>query len=134
MILFETTLGNITLELFETDAPGTSANFKQYVEDGFYDGTIFHRVIDEFMIQGGGFELVLTGHSLGAGTAALLTLLLYHLRTLPAKVASARRTARIACCVAPCWAAKLLPLPNHNRTTDIIISQVYLLLLINIMS
>ena len=56
MILFETTLGNITIELFETDAPGTAANFKQYVEDGFYDRTIFHRVIDGFMIQGGGFE------------------------------------------------------------------------------
>lgn len=56
MILLETTLGNITLELFETDAPLTAANFKQYVEDGFYDGTIFHRVIDGFMIQGGGFE------------------------------------------------------------------------------
>ena len=56
MILFETTLGNITIELFETDAPKTTANFKQYVEDGFYDGTIFHRVIDGFMIQGGGFE------------------------------------------------------------------------------
>lgn len=56
MILFETTLGNITIELFETDAPDTTANFKAYVEDGFYDGTIFHRVIDGFMIQGGGFE------------------------------------------------------------------------------
>ena len=56
MILFETTLGNITVELFETDAPETTANFKQYVEDGFYNGTIFHRVIDGFMIQGGGFE------------------------------------------------------------------------------
>jgi len=56
VILFETTLGNITLELFETDAPETTANFKQYVEDGFYNGTIFHRVIDGFMIQGGGFE------------------------------------------------------------------------------
>lgn len=56
MILLETTLGNITLELFETDAPETTANFKQYVEDKFYDGTIFHRVIDGFMIQGGGFE------------------------------------------------------------------------------
>ncbi|MEE2820729.1 MAG: peptidylprolyl isomerase [Pseudomonadota bacterium] len=56
MILFETTLGNITIELFETDAPETTANFKQYVEDGFYKGTIFHRVIDGFMIQGGGFE------------------------------------------------------------------------------
>jgi peptidyl-prolyl cis-trans isomerase B (cyclophilin B) len=56
VILLETTLGNITLELFETDAPLTTANFKQYVEDSFYDGTIFHRVIDGFMIQGGGFE------------------------------------------------------------------------------
>ena len=56
MILFETKLGNITIELFETDAPETTANFKQYVEDGFYNGTIFHRVIDGFMIQGGGFE------------------------------------------------------------------------------
>jgi peptidyl-prolyl cis-trans isomerase B (cyclophilin B) len=56
VILLETTLGNITLELFETDAPLTTANFKQYVEEGFYDGTIFHRVIDGFMIQGGGFE------------------------------------------------------------------------------
>ncbi len=56
MIIFETTLGNITIELFETDAPETTANFKSYVEEGFYDGTIFHRVIDGFMIQGGGFE------------------------------------------------------------------------------
>ena len=56
MILLETTLGNITLELFDNDAPETAANFQQYVEDGFYDGTIFHRIIDGFMIQGGGFE------------------------------------------------------------------------------
>jgi len=56
VILFETTLGNITIELFETDAPETTANFKQYVEDSFYNQTIFHRVIDGFMIQGGGFE------------------------------------------------------------------------------
>ncbi len=56
MILLETTLGNITIELFENDAPLTTANFKQYVEDQFFDGTIFHRVIDGFMIQGGGFE------------------------------------------------------------------------------
>jgi Peptidyl-prolyl cis-trans isomerase (rotamase) - cyclophilin family len=56
VILLETTLGNITIELFENDAPLTAANFKQYVEDQFFDGTIFHRVIDGFMIQGGGFE------------------------------------------------------------------------------
>jgi peptidyl-prolyl cis-trans isomerase B (cyclophilin B) len=56
VILMETTFGNFTIELFETDAPETTANFKQYVEDGFFDNTIFHRVIDGFMIQGGGFE------------------------------------------------------------------------------
>jgi len=56
MIKLTTNMGEITLELDEANAPGTSANFKQYVEEGFYDGTIFHRVIDGFMIQGGGFE------------------------------------------------------------------------------
>jgi Peptidyl-prolyl cis-trans isomerase (rotamase) - cyclophilin family len=56
VILLKTTLGNITIQLFENDAPLTTANFKQYVEDQFFDGTIFHRVIDGFMIQGGGFE------------------------------------------------------------------------------
>lgn len=55
-VRLETTLGNITLELFPEEAPKTVANFVQYVEEGFYDGTIFHRVIDGFMIQGGGFE------------------------------------------------------------------------------
>lgn len=51
-----TSLGNITLELDETKAPNTVANFLEYVKSGFYDGTIFHRVIPGFMIQGGGFE------------------------------------------------------------------------------
>ena len=51
-----TSMGNIELALDERYAPATSANFKNYVEDSFYDGLIFHRVIDEFMIQGGGFE------------------------------------------------------------------------------
>ena len=48
-------MGTITLELDEAKAPLTVANFVQYAKDGFYDGTIFHRVIDGFMIQGGGF-------------------------------------------------------------------------------
>src|SRR5690606_40255301 len=48
-------LGEIRIELFEQEAPVTVANFLQYVDDGFYDGTIFHRVIPGFMIQGGGF-------------------------------------------------------------------------------
>lgn len=51
-----TSLGNITLALDEKYAPATSANFKAYVDNSFYDGLIFHRVIPNFMIQGGGFE------------------------------------------------------------------------------
>lgn len=50
-----TSLGAITIELNEEKAPDTVQNFLAYVESGFYDGTIFHRVIDNFMIQGGGF-------------------------------------------------------------------------------
>lgn len=57
MVLLETTSGDILLELFQNEAPGTVENFLQYVDDGFYDGTIFHRVIRDFMIQGGGFTL-----------------------------------------------------------------------------
>jgi peptidyl-prolyl cis-trans isomerase B (cyclophilin B) len=56
MITLKTTLGDIVIELDEDKAPISSANFKQYVEDGHYDGTIFHRVIDNFMIQGGGLN------------------------------------------------------------------------------
>ena len=48
-------MGSVTLELDEAKAPLTVANFVQYAKEGFYDGTIFHRVIDGFMIQGGGF-------------------------------------------------------------------------------
>ncbi len=54
LIELHTTKGVITVELETEKAPNTAANFKQYVEDGFYDGTIFHRVIPGFMIQGGG--------------------------------------------------------------------------------
>ena len=53
--VIETNMGNITLTLDEKKAPKTVANFVQYAEKGFYDNTIFHRVIDGFMIQGGGF-------------------------------------------------------------------------------
>lgn len=51
-----TSLGDIVLDLDEAKAPKTVANFVQYVTSGHYDGTIFHRVIDGFMIQGGGFQ------------------------------------------------------------------------------
>ena len=54
MVKLETTLGDIVLDLDEEKAPKTVANFLSYVEKGHYDGTIFHRVIDGFMIQGGG--------------------------------------------------------------------------------
>ncbi len=53
-VTLETSKGTINIELFDDKAPATVANFVQYVNDGFYDGTIFHRVIDNFMIQGGG--------------------------------------------------------------------------------
>ena len=56
MITLHTNFGDIKLELDFEKAPKTAANFKQYAEDGFYAGTIFHRVIDGFMIQGGGFD------------------------------------------------------------------------------
>ena len=54
-IVFETSLGNFEVELFEKEAPLSTANFQSYVDDGFFDGVVFHRVIPGFMIQGGGF-------------------------------------------------------------------------------
>lgn len=56
MVTINTTFGPITLELDAERAPITVANFLKYANDGFYDGTIFHRVINNFMIQGGGFD------------------------------------------------------------------------------
>ncbi len=56
MVIVRTTFGEITLELDAEKAPKTVENFLQYARDGYYDGTIFHRVIDNFMIQGGGFD------------------------------------------------------------------------------
>jgi cyclophilin family peptidyl-prolyl cis-trans isomerase len=55
-LVFETTLGNFEVELFEKEAPISAKNFQDYVDEGFFDGVIFHRVIPGFMIQGGGFE------------------------------------------------------------------------------
>lgn len=56
MVKLQTNYGDITIELNAEKAPITVANFLQYVDSGFYDGTIFHRVINNFMIQGGGFD------------------------------------------------------------------------------
>lgn len=55
-VRLETSAGPVTVELYEDKAPQTVANFLKYVDDGFYDGTQFHRVIRGFMIQGGGFD------------------------------------------------------------------------------
>ena len=54
MIRFETSHGNFTVELFQKEAPATVENFLKYVDDGFFDGTIFHRIVPGFVIQGGG--------------------------------------------------------------------------------
>ncbi|HEY1074759.1 MAG TPA: peptidylprolyl isomerase [Patescibacteria group bacterium] len=53
MVTISTTKGDITIELYESDAPKTTKNFKELAQKGYYDGVIFHRVIDGFMIQGG---------------------------------------------------------------------------------
>jgi peptidyl-prolyl cis-trans isomerase B (cyclophilin B) len=55
-VLFETSLGNITIELDDEKAPNSAKNFADYVRSGFYDGTIFHRVIPGFVVQGGGMQ------------------------------------------------------------------------------
>ena len=56
VVTFETTMGPIVIELFEEDAPITTKNFLDYANSGFYNGTLFHRVIPGFVIQGGGLE------------------------------------------------------------------------------
>ncbi len=55
VVILKTSAGVIELELFEDKAPESVKNFLQYVDDGFYDGTMFHRVIPDFMVQGGGY-------------------------------------------------------------------------------
>ena len=55
-VLMKTLLGDMTLELDADKAPATVANFVEYAQSGHYDGTIFHRVINNFMVQGGGFD------------------------------------------------------------------------------
>lgn len=55
-VTFHTTLGDITIEVDHDKAPISAANFVQYAEDGFYNGTIFHRIIPNFVVQGGGLE------------------------------------------------------------------------------
>jgi len=56
-VIIETSAGDIEIELFESQAPETVKNFLRYVDDKFYDGTVFHRVLKDFVIQGGGFSV-----------------------------------------------------------------------------
>ena len=60
MIRFETTLGDFTIEFHDKEAPLSVANFLRYIDEGFFDGTIFHRIVPGFVIQGGGFTEDLT--------------------------------------------------------------------------
>lgn len=69
MIILQTNLGNITLELDTKNTPVTAANFLAYAKDGFYENTIFHRVIGNFMIQGGGFDTTMKQKSTKATIA-----------------------------------------------------------------
>jgi len=66
MVIIRTTFGDIKLELDAEKAPLTVANFLEYARAGFYDGTIFHRVINNFMIQGGGFDTDMVQKEVGA--------------------------------------------------------------------
>jgi peptidyl-prolyl cis-trans isomerase B (cyclophilin B) len=59
-VVIETNLGSMTIELFESEAPKSVENFLAYVNDGYFEGTVFHRVIQQFMIQGGGMTADLT--------------------------------------------------------------------------
>ena len=88
-VLLETTMGNITIELDVQNAPNTSANFLAYVDDGFYDNTIFHRVIPDFVIQGGGFE---TGMKYRKPGAPVKNESSNRLKNLTGTISMARRT------------------------------------------
>ena len=66
LVVLHTSAGDITLELNTEKAPVTAANFAEYVRSGFYAGTIFHRVIDGFMVQGGGLEADMNQKKTGA--------------------------------------------------------------------
>jgi len=67
MVLFETSMGNIVLELNSEKAPVTVKNFLDYVDGGFYDSTIFHRVIKDFVVQGGGYTVDMKKKPTGMG-------------------------------------------------------------------
>ena len=61
LLTITTSLGSFDIELYQKEAPITANNFVEYVEQNFYETTLFHRVIPGFVIQGGGFEIVISG-------------------------------------------------------------------------
>ncbi len=89
-VVISTSLGDITVELFNDAAPVSVANFLQYVKDGFYSGTIFHRVVRGYVVQGGGFDATLTEKPTRPPIQNEAT---NGLRNLPGTVAMARARA-----------------------------------------
>lgn len=89
-VLLKTSMGDITLELNQEKAPKSVSNFLQYVKNGHYNGTIFHRVISNFMIQGGGFD---TGMKQKATNAPIENEAANGLKNEPYTVAMARTSA-----------------------------------------
>lgn len=65
-LILDTNMGKIEVELYSEQAPKTVANFLTYAESGFYDGTVFHRVIPGFVVQGGGYDAAMTARTAGA--------------------------------------------------------------------
>ena len=89
-VRLQTSLGDIVIELNSEQAPLSTANFLAYVDEGFYDGTIFHRVIPDFMIQGGGFT---TDYKKKTTRAAIKNEAQNGLKNLRGSVAMARTSA-----------------------------------------
>ncbi|MDE0874463.1 MAG: peptidylprolyl isomerase [Acidimicrobiales bacterium] len=88
-VIFETTMGSFTVELYPGKAPITVANFLAYVDQGFYDNTIFHRVISRFVVQGGGFE---TGMKPKQTLASIENESNNGLKNTPASISMARKS------------------------------------------
>ena len=84
VVVIKTSMGTMEIELYKDEAPITVQNFEWYVKNGFYDGLIFHRVIDNFMIQGGGFTPAIS-QIVGRISSPLLTRFFWS--TCPAFVA-----------------------------------------------
>ena len=106
VVIIKTSLGDMTAELFPDKAPATVKNFLDYTDKGFYDGTIFHRVISGFMIQGGGF----TEEMRQKPTAAPIV-------KLPSVVMSAKSSTRNDIYIPNAITAQIIPISNAPKDT-----------------